>query len=66
MKLLDTHVGSASSLIAFELEGFHDYVGFELDKDYYRDSCARLERERKKMKQQTLFMPMKYFSVRFL
>ena len=40
--ILDTHVGSASSLIAFEEMGF-EYVGFELDKDYYRDSCKRLE-----------------------
>jgi len=40
--ILDTHVGSASSLIAFEEMGF-EYVGYELDKDYYRDSCKRLE-----------------------
>ncbi len=40
--ILDTHVGSASSLIAFEEMGF-EYVGFELDPDYYRDSCKRLE-----------------------
>jgi site-specific DNA-methyltransferase (adenine-specific) len=40
--ILDTHVGSASSLIAFEEMGF-DYVGFELDADYYRDSCKRIE-----------------------
>jgi len=41
-KILDTHVGSASSLIAFEEMGF-EYVGYELDADYYRDSCKRLE-----------------------
>jgi len=46
-KIIDTHVGSASSLIAFEMEGFYDYVGFELDKDYYRDSKNRLEQWRK-------------------
>lgn len=40
--ILDTHVGSASSLIACEDMGF-DYVGFELDKDYYRDSMKRLK-----------------------
>jgi len=40
--ILDTHVGSASSLIAFEEMGF-DYIGFELDADYYRDSCKRIE-----------------------
>jgi len=43
--ILDTHVGSASSLVVFEEMGF-EYVGYELDKDYYRDSTARLERFR--------------------
>jgi site-specific DNA-methyltransferase (adenine-specific) len=32
--ILDTHVGSASSLIACESMGF-EYVGYELDTDYY-------------------------------
>lgn len=41
-KILDTHVGSASSLIACYDMGF-DAVGFELDKDYYEQSKARLE-----------------------
>ncbi len=44
-KILDTHVGSASSLIAFEKEGF-DYVGFELDEDYFRDATKRLKQAR--------------------
>ena len=42
-KILDTHVGSASSLIACEEMGF-DYVGFELDEDYYKQSKERLDR----------------------
>lgn len=41
-KILDTHVGSASSLIACYDMGF-DAVGFELDKDYYEASKKRLE-----------------------
>ncbi len=41
-KILDTHVGSASSLIACHNLGF-DYVGFELDKDYYHVANKRLE-----------------------
>lgn len=41
-KILDTHVGSASSLIACHDMGF-DAVGFELDKDYYEQSKARLD-----------------------
>ena len=49
-KILDTHVGSASSLIACYDLGF-DAVGFELDEDYYRESKARLE---SRMKQQTM------------
>jgi len=40
-KILDTHVGSASSLIACYNLGF-DYVGFELDKDYYDAATKRL------------------------
>ena len=42
-KILDTHVGSASSLIACHNLGFK-YVGFELDKDYYDMANKRLER----------------------
>lgn len=42
-KILDTHVGSASSLIACHEMGFR-YVGFELDPDYYAAANARLER----------------------
>jgi site-specific DNA-methyltransferase (adenine-specific) len=41
--ILDTHVGSASSLIACYDMGF-DAVGFELDADYYKASKQRLER----------------------
>lgn len=40
--ILDTHVGSASSLIAAYDKGLQ-YVGFELDKDYYNKSKKRLE-----------------------
>jgi len=40
--ILDTHVGSASSLIACENLGFK-YIASELDKDYYRQSLQRLE-----------------------
>jgi DNA modification methylase len=44
--ILDTHVGSASSLVVFEEMGF-DYVAFEKDKDYYADSTARLDEFRR-------------------
>jgi len=48
-KILDTHVGSASSLIACEDMGF-EYVGFELDTDYYNAAQKRLEQFRKQLK----------------
>lgn len=42
--ILDTHVGSASSLIACHRTN-HKYVGFELDEHYYSISKERLEKE---------------------
>lgn len=43
-KILDTHVGSASSLIACHRMNF-PYVGFEIDKQYYDDASKRLKAE---------------------
>lgn len=43
-KILDTHVGSASSLIACHRAGL-EYWGFELDPIYYRLASERLKRE---------------------
>ena len=40
--ILDTHVGSASSLIACRNTA-HQYVGFEIDPDYYRMAKKRLD-----------------------
>ena len=48
-KILDTHVGSASSLIACHKLHF-DYIGFELDPDYYRMASDRLESAKSQMK----------------
>ena len=42
-KILDTHVGSASSLIACYDLGF-EYLGFELDTDYYNMATDRLNK----------------------
>ena len=42
--ILDTHVGSASSLIACHQTG-HKYVGFEIDEEYYRLAKKRLDQE---------------------
>lgn len=41
-KILDTHVGSASSLIACHEMGFA-FIGSELDKDYFDKATERLE-----------------------
>ena len=40
-KILDTHVGSASSLIACYDMGF-DYIGFEIDEEYYKTAQKRI------------------------
>lgn len=42
--ILDTHVGSASSLIACHNTN-HKYVGFELDETYYKLAAERLKAE---------------------
>jgi site-specific DNA-methyltransferase (adenine-specific) len=41
-KIFDSHVGSGSSLIAC-IEGGFDFVGCEIDKDYYIDTCERIK-----------------------
>lgn len=48
-KILDTHVGSASSLVACYRLGF-DYIGFEIDKDYFEKAQKRLEVEQSQMR----------------
>ena len=47
-KILDTHVGSGSSLIACRNTN-HKYVGFEIDADYYRLAKERIDRESAQM-----------------
>ena len=46
--ILDTHVGSASSLIACYNTN-HKYVGFEIDETYYKLAKERIERETAQM-----------------
>jgi site-specific DNA-methyltransferase (adenine-specific) len=50
-RILDTHLGSGSSAIACYEEGF-DFVGIELDKDYYD---AAVKRFRQHIAQGSLF-----------
>lgn len=49
--ILDTHVGSASNLIACHKTN-HKFVGFEIDEEYYQQAKARLDTE---MAQKTIF-----------
>ena len=44
-KILDTHLGSASSAIAAHYFGVAEFVGTELDADYFQAAKARFERE---------------------
>ncbi|HFR3225627.1 TPA: DNA methyltransferase [Streptococcus suis] len=48
-KILDTHVGSASSLIAFEEAGL-EYVACEKDEEIYQSALARLEEYKSQIK----------------
>lgn len=43
-RILDTHLGSGSSAIAAHYAG-HDFVGIELDEDYYKAACDRFDKE---------------------
>ncbi len=43
-RILDTHLGSGSSAIAAHYGGF-DFVGTELDEDYYKAAKERFDRE---------------------
>lgn len=43
-RILDTHLGSGSSAIACHYAG-HDFVGCEIDQDYYKAACERFDRE---------------------
>ena len=48
-RILDTHLGSGSSAIAAHRLGF-DFVGIELDKDYFLAAKKRLENEQAQMR----------------
>lgn len=47
--ILDTHVGSASSLIACHRTN-HKFVGFEIDEYYYKEAKNRLDTEMSRRK----------------
>jgi site-specific DNA-methyltransferase (adenine-specific) len=47
-RILDTHLGSGSSAIAAHYAG-HDFVGIELDGDYYKAATKRFNEATKQM-----------------
>jgi len=49
MKIIDTHVGSGSSIIAF-LDFGCDWIGFEIDEDYHKAATERIERHKQQLK----------------
>jgi site-specific DNA-methyltransferase (adenine-specific) len=44
-RILDTHLGSGSSAIAADIMGF-DFVGYEIDEDYYKSALDRFNRHK--------------------
>lgn len=51
--ILDTHVGSASSLIACYELGF-DYIGFEIDKHYFNLAQERIKEAKAQLRMEGL------------
>jgi site-specific DNA-methyltransferase (adenine-specific) len=47
-RIVDTHLGSGSSAIAAHYGGF-EFVGMELDKDYYESAVMRFNQETKQV-----------------
>ena len=47
-RILDTHLGSGSSAIAADIMGF-DFVGLEIDKDYYEAALDRFNRHKQQL-----------------
>jgi len=47
-RILDTHLGSGSSAIAAHYFGV-DFIGCEIDEDYYKAACDRFDNETKQI-----------------
>ncbi len=52
MKIIDTHLGSGSSAIAAYDFGIKEFVGCEIDKEYYEAALKRFEIHKKQMQLQ--------------
>tara|TARA_R100000664_G_scaffold15934_1_gene24628 strand:+ start:75 stop:746 length:672 start_codon:yes stop_codon:yes gene_type:complete len=49
-KILDTHLGSGSTAIACFYYGCKEFVGMEIDKDYFNTSIKRIKQETAQIK----------------
>jgi len=49
-KILDTHLGSGSSAIASYYYGCSEFVGIEIDEDYYNASIKRIKEQTSQIK----------------
>lgn len=48
MRVLDTHLGSGSHAIAAHYAGMH-LTACEIDADYFKAACARIEKETRQL-----------------
>ena len=48
-KILDTHLGSGSNAIAAHYAKMGEFVGCELDEDYFKSACERIRKETRQM-----------------
>ena len=48
-KILDTHLGSGSHAIAAHYFGISEFIGCEIDKDYFEATSKRIEQETKQL-----------------
>lgn len=48
-KILDSHLGSGSNAISAHYAKMAEFVGCELDEDYFKASCKRIKRETSQM-----------------
>ena len=49
-KVLDTHLGSGSSAIACHYFGTEEFVGIEIDKEYFDMASERIEKQTMQIK----------------
>jgi site-specific DNA-methyltransferase (adenine-specific) len=61
-KILDTHLGSGSSAIACYNLDF-DFIGFEIDKEYYDGAMKRLEEKKKYGRLKPLITQQEHFNL---